>query len=90
MPHGTERYDAEETEAVWLQGDGGSLRGMRIVIEVCETDLANAQAIQVFSANYKAKSQETLSVRGEGTMNVATPVSNAAATTDFERQDMAT
>jgi|TARA_B110000908_G_scaffold117782_1_gene138085 hypothetical protein len=55
MPRGTERYVVEEAGAVWLQGDDGSLRGMRIVIEVRKTDLANAQAIQVFGASSKAK-----------------------------------
>ena len=58
-----------------LRGDDWSLRGMRIELDEFKTDLANAQAIQVFGASSKAKSKEALGVRGERTMIEATSVS---------------
>jgi hypothetical protein len=48
---------------------------MRIELDEFKTDLANAQAIQVFGASSKAKSKEALGVRGERTMIEATSVS---------------
>jgi aminomethyltransferase len=69
-----------------LLSDDRSLRGMRMGIEARKIDLAQAQAVQLFSATSSAKSEETLTVQRDGTMIVAAP----AAKMDFERQDTAT
>ena len=73
-----------------LLSDDRSLRGMRMGIDARKIDLANAQAIQLFSTGSKAKSEETLTVRNDGTMIVATPLSGGATKMDFESQNTAT
>lgn len=77
--------DASGLKAL-LTSDDRSLRGLRMGLEARGLDLARARAVTLFGATTPARTTESFTATGEGTVIIAAP----GGIMDFEAQDTAT
>ena len=81
----TTQGDAGGLKAL-LDSDNQSLRGLRMGLDARGIDVASAQAVHLFEATTRAKSEATFTATRDGSVVIAAP----SGAMDFEHQNTAT